>query len=44
LPDIGEREEILKIHSKNKPVAKDADLKKIAIRTPGFSGRIWRTS
>jgi len=38
LPDIGEREEILKIHSKNKPVAKDADLKKIAIRTPGFSG------
>jgi len=38
LPDINEREEILKLHAKNKPLAKDADLKKIAIRTPGFSG------
>jgi len=38
LPDIGEREEILKIHSRKKPLAKDVDFKKIAIRTPGFSG------
>ncbi|HRY82493.1 MAG TPA: ATP-dependent zinc metalloprotease FtsH [Candidatus Moranbacteria bacterium] len=38
LPDIAEREEILKLHSKNKPLTKDADLKKIAQRTPGFSG------
>lgn len=38
LPDINEREEILRLHAKNKPLAKDVDLKKIAIRTPGFSG------
>jgi cell division protease FtsH len=38
LPDIKEREAILKIHSKNKPIAKDVDLHKIAARTPGFSG------
>ncbi len=38
LPDINEREEILKLHAKNKPLAEDVDLRKIAIRTPGFSG------
>lgn len=38
LPDIKDRVEILKVHSKNKPLAKDVDLKKIAERTPGFSG------
>jgi cell division protease FtsH len=38
LPDIKEREAILKIHSKNKPVGKEVDLHKIAARTPGFSG------
>jgi cell division protease FtsH len=38
LPDIGEREEILKLHSKNKPVAQNVELKRIAQRTPGFSG------
>lgn len=38
LPDIKEREAILKIHTKNKPIAKEVDLKKIAARTPGFSG------
>lgn len=38
LPDIKDREEILKVHSKNKPLAKNVDLKKIAQRTPGFSG------
>jgi len=38
LPDIEERLSILKIHAKNKPIAKVADLKVIAQRTPGFSG------
>ncbi len=38
LPDIKEREEILKIHAKNKPFTKDVSLAKIAQRTPGFSG------
>lgn len=38
LPDIKERESILSIHSKNKPMTKDVDLKVIAQRTPGFSG------
>lgn len=38
LPDIEERLEILKIHSKNKPLEKDIDLRVIAERTSGFSG------
>jgi len=38
LPDIKDREAILKVHAKNKPLSKDADLRKIAERTPGFSG------
>jgi cell division protease FtsH len=38
LPDINEREEILKIHSRNKPFTEDVDLRRIAERTPGFSG------
>ena len=38
LPDIEERVEILKIHSKNKPLSKDVDMRKIAERTSGFSG------
>lgn len=38
LPDINDREAILKIHSKDKVLAKDIDLRKVAIRTPGFSG------
>ncbi len=38
LPDIKEREAILKIHTKNKPLAKEIDFHKIAARTPGFSG------
>ena len=37
-PDIGDREEILKIHAKSKPLAKNIDLRQIAERTPGFSG------
>lgn len=38
LPDVHDREEILKIHSKEKPLAKDVNSKEIAERTPGFSG------
>jgi len=38
LPDIEERLEILKIHANGKPIAKKTDLRKIAERTPGFSG------
>ncbi len=38
MPDIKDREEILKIHAKNKPIIKEASLRKVAERTPGFSG------
>src|SRR3989338_7628085 len=38
LPDIKEREDILKIHSLNKPLDESVNLKQIATRTPGFSG------
>jgi len=38
LPDIKEREAILKIHAKNKRLAKNINLRQIAERTPGFSG------
>ena len=38
MPDISDRKEILDIHAKNKPLAKDVNLQKIAERTPGFSG------
>jgi cell division protease FtsH len=38
LPDINDREEILKIHTRNKPLAQDVKLRAIAERTPGFSG------
>ena len=38
LPDIKEREEILKIHSQGKKLAPDVNLREIAERTPGFSG------
>ncbi len=38
LPDIAGREEILKIHSRGKPLASDVNLRKVAERTPGFSG------
>jgi len=37
-PDVHDREEILKIHSKDKPLAKDVDFKETAERTPGFTG------
>lgn len=38
LPDINDREAILKIHSRNKPLSKTVDLRQVAVRTPGFSG------
>ncbi len=38
LPDKEAREEILKVHMKNKKAEKGIDLKLIASRTPGFSG------
>lgn len=37
-PDIEGREEILKIHSKEKSLAKEVNFREIAERTPGFSG------
>ena len=37
-PDVKGREAILKVHAKNKPLAKDVDLKMIAKQTPGFVG------
>lgn len=38
LPDINDREAILKIHMANKPVVEDVAVRVIAERTPGFSG------
>jgi cell division protease FtsH len=38
VPDVRGRNEILKVHTKNIPLAEDADLEKIARGTPGFSG------
>jgi cell division protease FtsH len=37
-PDLAGREAILKIHARNKPLADDVDLRRIAQGTPGFSG------
>ena len=38
LPDIKGREEILKVHARNKPLAEDVDLAQVARGTPGFTG------
>ena len=38
LPDVSEREAILKVHAKNKVLASDVTLKYLAKRTSGFSG------
>lgn len=38
LPTMKDREEILRIHSRNKPLAEDVNLERIARGTPGFSG------
>ncbi|MGO3732428.1 MAG: ATP-dependent zinc metalloprotease FtsH [Vagococcus sp.] len=37
-PDVKGREQILKVHSRNKPLAEDVDLKVVAQQTPGFAG------
>lgn len=37
-PDVKGREEILKVHAKNKPIAEDVDLRVIAQTTSGFTG------
>ena len=38
LPSINDREEILKLHAKDKVLDKDVNLRQVAERTPGFSG------
>jgi cell division protease FtsH len=38
LPDVQDREEILKIHGRGKPLTQTVRLREIAERTPGFSG------
>ncbi len=37
-PDVKGREEILKVHARNKPMGKDVSLATLAKRTPGFTG------
>lgn len=37
-PDLAGREQILRVHAKNKPIDEDVDLAMIARRTPGFTG------
>jgi cell division protease FtsH len=37
-PDLKGREQILKVHAKNKPISEDIDLTLVARRTPGFTG------
>ncbi|PIR94830.1 cell division protein FtsH [Candidatus Falkowbacteria bacterium CG10_big_fil_rev_8_21_14_0_10_37_6] len=37
-PDLQDRIDILKVHARKKPLAKDVSLRRIAERTPGFSG------
>jgi cell division protease FtsH len=38
MPDIVDREAILKIHARAVPLEKNVDLKTVAVRTPGFTG------
>jgi len=38
LPDLNDREQILLIHAKKKPLGEDVNLRVVAERTPGFSG------
>ncbi|MCI8354343.1 MAG: ATP-dependent zinc metalloprotease FtsH [Lachnospiraceae bacterium] len=37
-PDVGGREDILRVHARNKPFAEDVDLRQIAQTTAGFTG------
>lgn len=38
VPDLNDREAILQVHSRNKQLAKNTELRKIASQTPGFTG------
>ncbi len=38
MPNIDDREEILKVHARKKPLATEVNLRQIAERTPGFTG------
>ncbi|MBI4138399.1 MAG: ATP-dependent zinc metalloprotease FtsH [Candidatus Wildermuthbacteria bacterium] len=38
LPDVGDRDAILKVHAQGKPFAQGVNLREVAERTPGFSG------
>ncbi|MGI6571730.1 MAG: ATP-dependent zinc metalloprotease FtsH [Caldicoprobacterales bacterium] len=38
VPDVKGREEIIKVHSRGKPLSREVDLKVLAKRTPGFTG------
>ena len=38
LPRVEDRTAILEVHARNKPLVADSDLRKVAERTPGFSG------
>ncbi len=37
-PDVGGREDILKVHARNKPLSDDVDIKQVAQTTAGFTG------
>ncbi len=37
-PDVGGREEILRVHARNKPLAEDVNIKQVAQTTAGFTG------
>jgi cell division protease FtsH len=37
-PDINDREAVLNVHSKGKPLAKNVNMRQVAERTPGFTG------
>ena len=38
IPDVRGREEIIKVHSRGKPLSDEVDIKVLAKRTPGFTG------
>ena len=38
VPSIDDREAILKVHARQKPLSEDVDLRRVAERTPGFTG------
>jgi cell division protease FtsH len=38
LPDVGRREDILRLHAKNRPIAPEVDFHELARQTPGFTG------